>query len=214
MREDYLPGTPYTILQNPQLYQMNSDSELLGQFIRVRHDDHVLDIGCGSGVLMLYALQQKPASVCGIDLFPEITEAARINIERNGLEAELYTGRVQDFVHERFDLIICNPPYFSNSNPQLHSESKYIDAARHDTHLTIEELFAAVSGLLKQKGRFAVVYRPEGMNRIMHAAYSHGMCPAVIQPVRDIKKNKIRTVLMEFVFGTNRDTEFRIPVEI
>ena len=159
MKRDYLNGTPYTMIQKDGLYHFSSDTELLGRFMTVRRRDTVLDIGCSSGALLLYAARHNPASLCGIDLFDEVLDAARVNLEANGVTAELIKTKVQDFRGRQFSLIVCNPPYFNTGNPSLVSDNPLIAAARHEEYLTIQELFASVSCLLSDSGRFMMVHR-------------------------------------------------------
>lgn len=74
----------------------------------------ILDLGTGPGTLLLAALDQWPeASGLGIDRSEGALEFARRNAERLGLagRAEFRCGDWGDGLDERFDLILCNPPY-------------------------------------------------------------------------------------------------------
>jgi release factor glutamine methyltransferase len=73
----------------------------------------VLDLGTGSGALLLAALDQWPgARGVGLDASPAAVEIARANARRLGLDdrATIAIGdwRGRDGPH---DLILCNPPY-------------------------------------------------------------------------------------------------------
>ena len=151
MKRDYLNGTPYTMIQKEGMYHFSSDTELLGRFLTVRHKDTVLDIGCSSGALLLYAAVHQPASLCGIDLFDEVLDTARTNLEINGVEAELYKTRVQDFSGRQFSLIVCNPPYFNTEDPSLISANPFIAASRHEEYLRPAELFESAARLLNRR---------------------------------------------------------------
>ncbi|MCR5795492.1 MAG: methyltransferase [Solobacterium sp.] len=212
MRSDYLPHTPYTVLQPDDLYHFSSDSEHLGTFIRLKHTDSVLDIGCGTGVLMLYAAVQGPASITGIDLFEPVTKQAAENMEHNGVEAELLTGRVQDLKGRQFDVILCNPPFFAVTAPHLMSENEMIRAARHEVCLTLEELFASVRRLMKDKGRFYLVHRMSRLNEIMAAALDSRLHAVRIRPVYDGGVKNEGTLLMEFRSGTRGSVVFEMPL--
>lgn len=201
MKADWLHGTPYTMVQPEGIYHFNSDTELLGKFIRVKRSDNVLDVGCGSGALLLYAALQKPKSLTGIDLFDEVVAAARFNLEQNGVEAELVRTRVQDF-RGRFDLIVCNPPYFETKKQELLSEDPLIRAARHSESLPMEELFASVKRLLKENGRFALVQRHQQTARMLLLAEANGMAPARMRIAYAGEEKGARSVLLEFRKGT------------
>ena len=74
----------------------------------------ILDLGTGPGTLLLAALDQWPgATGLGIDRSEQALAIARRNAERFGLggRAELRAGDWGDGVGERFDLVLCNPPY-------------------------------------------------------------------------------------------------------
>jgi release factor glutamine methyltransferase len=74
----------------------------------------VLDLGTGSGALLLAALDQWPqSSGIGVDRSVEAIAIAQRNADRLGLadRAELRVGDWAEAIDERFDLILCNPPY-------------------------------------------------------------------------------------------------------
>lgn len=74
----------------------------------------ILDLGTGPGTLLLAALDQWPeARGTGVDLSDEALAYARRNAERLGLfeRAEFRRGDWGEGLGERFDLILCNPPY-------------------------------------------------------------------------------------------------------
>lgn len=74
----------------------------------------ILDLGTGPGTLLLAALAQWPAARgLGVDASDEALAYARANAVRLGLaeRAELRRGGWAAGIEERFDLILCNPPY-------------------------------------------------------------------------------------------------------
>jgi release factor glutamine methyltransferase len=74
----------------------------------------VLDLGTGSGALLLAALAQWPgATGLGVDASPAALEVAVANAARLGFapRARFALGDWGQGIAERFDLILCNPPY-------------------------------------------------------------------------------------------------------
>ena len=74
----------------------------------------VLDLGTGSGALLLAALAEWPDAIgLGVDQSEAALAIAERNAQRLGL-ADRATLRLGDWgkgIAERFDLILCNPPY-------------------------------------------------------------------------------------------------------
>ena len=74
----------------------------------------ILDLGTGPGTLLLGALDiWKTATGIGIDRSRRALSYAAANARRLGLEdrAELRFGDWAEGIDERFDLVLCNPPY-------------------------------------------------------------------------------------------------------
>ncbi|MFJ6326349.1 MULTISPECIES: peptide chain release factor N(5)-glutamine methyltransferase [unclassified Rhizobium] len=79
---------------------------------------HLLDMGTGTGAICLALLQECPqATGVGSDISSEALETARGNAERNGLAARFTTvhGSWFEAIHERFHVIVSNPPYIASS---------------------------------------------------------------------------------------------------
>jgi len=103
----------------------------------------VLDLGTGSGCLLLAALSEYPSAVgLGVDASEKALAVAAENAERLGLAARAGFGR-SDWgmgLDERFELILCNPPYIAEAE----RASLAPEVARHDPPTA---LFAGPDGL-------------------------------------------------------------------
>ena len=74
----------------------------------------IVDLGTGSGALLLAALAEWPrATGLGVDRSAVAVDVAIGNAARLGLlgRAEIRQGDWGDAIEERFDLLLCNPPY-------------------------------------------------------------------------------------------------------
>ena len=76
----------------------------------------ILDLGTGPGTLLLAALDIWPdATGLGIDVSRRAMSYAAANARRLGFEprVKLQLGNWAEGIEERFDLILCNPPYIA-----------------------------------------------------------------------------------------------------
>jgi release factor glutamine methyltransferase len=76
----------------------------------------ILDLGTGPGTLLLAALDVWPdATGLGVDVSRQALSYAAANARRLGFEArlKLVQGNWADGLVEKFDLILCNPPYIA-----------------------------------------------------------------------------------------------------
>jgi release factor glutamine methyltransferase len=77
--------------------------------------ESILDLGTGSGALLLAALSEWPeARGLGVDASPEALDVAKKNAAALGLSAEFRISNWAEGIAETFDLILCNPPYVEN----------------------------------------------------------------------------------------------------
>jgi release factor glutamine methyltransferase len=101
----------------------------------------VLDLGTGSGALLLAALDQWPeARGLGVDISAAALAVAAANAERLGISgrASFRCGDWAEGIDKRFDLILCNPPYIAEG------DALPVDVARWEPH---GALFAGADGL-------------------------------------------------------------------
>ena len=104
----------------------------------------VLDLGTGTGCLLVSLLQEWPnAHGVGLDISADAAEVAKRNAEAIGVSsrAKIYAQGWEDYTTDAlFDVVISNPPYID------HSEAKDLapEVMNHDPHVA---LFAGGGGL-------------------------------------------------------------------
>jgi ribosomal protein L11 methyltransferase len=73
--------------------------------------DRFLDVGTGSGILMIAAFRLGAGFVCGLDKDPVAVEIAAANLELNGVDLRkfsLRTGHLLSGIREQYDFIAAN----------------------------------------------------------------------------------------------------------
>ncbi len=202
IKRDYLAGTEIYLRQRKDMFRCNTDTALLGQFLRVKEQETLMDIGCNNGALMLYASLQHPAHLIGVDLFEEAIALAKENLEDNGiLNYTLYTGDATVLALPTVEVIVSNPPYFDTPQQGHRNENEFLRAARHEGTLTLASLFDLVRRNLKENGRFYLVHRAMRLTDIFFEAAASGLRAKTMQLVYDEDREEATAVLLEFAKG-------------
>lgn len=139
---------------NPAFTNVTS---LLADNLEINKNDFVLDMFCGSGALGLLA-SDNSAKVIGVDISAKAIKCAKANAEKMGLSnktefrhASLWNGVKK---HEKFDLIIANPPLLPVA-PETMFERSFADS----THMTTMINFISnCSKYLRKDGRVVMAF--------------------------------------------------------
>ena len=98
----------------PEVLDPRPETELLVETALAQPFDTVLDIGVGSGCILLTLLAETESTTgCGADISDAALDVARQNAKRFALGArsQLITSDWFTDIRDRFDLIVSNPPY-------------------------------------------------------------------------------------------------------
>lgn len=93
------------------MYEAAEDSELLAAAVTQHASGSVLDMGAGSGILADRA-HEKGLQVTAIDIDPSVVDRLK-----DRPYTVLRSDRFEQLGAQRFDTIICNPPYLPNDAP-------------------------------------------------------------------------------------------------
>ena len=119
--------------------------------------NRILDIGSGTGLLGLMLAQKSSAEIDGVEIDKKAYLQSTDNIAASPWadNIHIYHCALNDFsVEEKYDLIICNPPFYED---QLKSGDAQRDLAMHATALSFVELAHAFKALLSEAGTAAVL---------------------------------------------------------
>ena len=195
------------------VFPLSSDTAWLGAFVRPGRAVTVCDLGCGGGALSLQLLGRKPAlRVSALDILPAAAEAAAYNAALNGFEMDVRCGDLRDwrsfFTPGSFDLVVSNPPYGKRSGPAA-AGSRGI--ARQE-NCSPAELCAAAAGLVRQRGKFCLVYPPERLGELICAMTEAGLEPKRLRLVHKDASGAPCAVLLEGVKGGGKGLSILPPL--
>jgi len=153
------------LIQSKDGYRFSIDAILISDFVTIRPGDVVVDLGTGCGVIPLILLITKPVGhAVGLEIQEDLATQAARNALLNGFwgRMEVIQGdiRFPPMAKESADVVVCNPPYRKIKSGRINPDPRRA-IARHEILASIDDILNAAKGILKRKGRFAIVY-PSG----------------------------------------------------
>ncbi|HEX2011540.1 MAG TPA: 50S ribosomal protein L3 N(5)-glutamine methyltransferase [Roseateles sp.] len=122
-REAWLQGVPFYVDERaivPRSFIAELIADASVDTWLSDHTTRALDLCTGNGSLAVLAAMAWPeVTVDAIDLSPEALEVARINVAKHGLSDRirlLQGDGLAPAAGERYDLILCNPPYVNSDS--------------------------------------------------------------------------------------------------
>ena len=201
IRYDYLHYHPdYKVAQHKDMYHFNTDTCLLGEFIKINENETVLDVGTNNGALLVY-ICKKGGIATGIEINSEAIEICKLTLKANDINATLIN---KDFTlweeDVKFDVIVSNPPYFDSTTVKQRNVNKNIEMARHEGSLNASSLCANIAKHLKENGRAYLVYRPNRLKDLEKYFNENNLYISNYQLVFDHIKSEAKSVLIEVTF--------------
>lgn len=131
------------------IYEPEEDSYLIEKYVRKYAKGKVLDIGTGSGILALTAMD-KTDNVLAVDIDEECVEFAKKR-GVNAIVSDLFEN-----VKGKFDLIIFNPPYLPEDETE-DNESKRITTGGNEGYEIVERFLKDAKKFLNKDGKVLIV---------------------------------------------------------
>lgn len=113
---------PGVLIPRPETEEL---VDIIQREYRIQDAPSIVDIGTGSGCIAISLAQLLPnARVSAIDVSDLAIEVARDNIVENEVEVTLLQGDILvDDLPDKYDVIVSNPPYITESEKVLMSEN-------------------------------------------------------------------------------------------
>src|ERR1700761_704251 len=159
MSNPYFRFKQFTIYQDRCAMKVCTDACILGAWFADKAPawSSVLDIGSGTGLLMLMLAQKHKGDIRGIELDLECFRQLQENIGQSPWRQKLrvFPGDARSFSFPgKFDFIISNPPFYENDLPAV---TEAANLARHSKELTLSELLEVIDANLSPQGSFGVL---------------------------------------------------------
>ena len=189
------------IIQSQRGYRFSVDALLLAEFVSIKDENLVIDLGAGSGIISLFlATKRKVGFIVGIELQKELASQAQRNVALNELERKIaiIQGDLRHLPLARgfADVVVCNPPYRQQRSGRISpDESKAI--ARHEIAASLDAILAAAKALLKPGGRLTLIYPANRLTEVFTKMRKEGLEPKRLQIIFPDSASYAKLALIE-----------------
>lgn len=139
--------------------KIGTDALLLGSWTDVSSAKHILEVGCGCGVISLMMAQRSPeAQIIAIDIDEESVKEANGNFKSSPFPNQP-VAHFQDYAHMQstvlYDLVVCNPPFFRDSMaaPEIRRHK-----ARHQERFHVSSFFIKMYEISASSAEISMVF--------------------------------------------------------
>jgi len=177
------PDTEHIVEEVLKLTQNNSKS-------------HVLDIGTGSGCILLSILKERKNFIgTGIDISKKCIKISKYNANKFKMNnrTKFYISNVDNFLIGKYDVVISNPPYIENLSLKyldrdvINFEPKLALDGGKDGFSEIIKVINKSSALIKKNGLFILEIGYNQKNKAIQMLKNKGFY--IKKVLKDYSKN-------------------------
>jgi len=210
----------FSIDQDRCAMKIGTDGVLLGAWSSLDHNPaSILDIGTGTGLIALMLAQRSGAELIdALEIEENAYEQSVENFEKSDWGDRLfcYHAAFDEFVEEmqeeeKYDLIISNPPFYSED---YKTGNEKRDQARFAEALPLTELIEGASLLLSENGRFDIIIPFSEESNALNIAKEHSLFPNRVTRVKGTESSPVKRSLISFGFGETETEIDELVLEI
>ena len=218
-RIDDLEYKGLKIIQNENYFCFGMDSILLSDFAKeIKKESKILDIGTGTGIIsILLSKKTECKKIYAVEIQKEIADMAKRSIDLNDLQDKIEIindniTNIEKYMEKNsIDAIVTNPPYKKkNSGIQNENINKLI--SRHEITANLEDFISSGSKILKDKGAFYMVNRPERLGEIILLFKKYKIEPKKLRIVYPKINSKPNLVLIKGIKNAGEFLEVEKPL--
>jgi tRNA1Val (adenine37-N6)-methyltransferase len=214
MPNNYFKFKHFTIFQDKSAFKVGTDGVLLGACADISNAKRILDIGTGTGLIALMLAQRCNAEIVAIEpdynSFLEARHNAGLCKWRKRIE--LFHTSLQDFDPGsiKFDLIVTNPPFFTDS---LRNPDPVKSNTRHNDSLNSDDLLNGTVRLLEDTGKLQLILPYVEGNIFIAGAQAYGLYCNNILKIRPLPTSEVKRMILTFSKKRTRAQEKFLTIE-
>ncbi|MBR3132838.1 MAG: tRNA1(Val) (adenine(37)-N6)-methyltransferase [Clostridia bacterium] len=220
-RIDDLEWKDLKIIQNSEWFCFGIDSVLISDFAKdIKKGSIVADFGSGTGIIsILLSKKIEPKKILEFEIQKDVAEMAQKSIELNNLENIIEVKNInlkeigKHFEKNYFDAIVTNPPY-KKLNTGLINDSENKLISRHEIMCSLDEWIKTSFDMLKDKGEFYMVHRPDRLVDIINCMRQNKIEPKIIRFVYPKINKKPNLVLIKGVKNGRSSVTIKEPLVV
>ncbi len=202
--DDFLGGK-VRLIQTTEGYRATSDSVLAAAAVQALPHQSILDVGCGSGII-LYCLNTRvpDLKLTGIEIQPDLFELAKKNSYINQCDIEFICENIlanKSTLHGiQFHHVVTNPPYytedFKRHNPQT--------ATAYHQAVTLDKWLKFCIKHIRAKGTLTIIHRIEALPEILEILNNSSLGTIEVIPIFSKEGQSAKRVIVRGVQGSKK----------
>jgi len=202
--DDFMDGS-LRLIQSRTGYRFSIDAVLLSEFVTIKQDDIVVDLGAGCGIIPLVLLLKKPVRhAYGLEiqwgLAYQTARNAALNSFSDRISVIMGDIRNPPLSASCADVVVCNPPYRRKDSGRINPDQQRA-IARHEILASLDDILGAAKGILKPGGRLAMIYPAERLTDLMVRMRNQGMEPKRLRIIYPGIGSGAKLVMVEACLG-------------
>lgn len=205
------------IIQRKDMFNFSLDTVLLAHFCTINKDvKTIVDFGTNNAAIPLLLSRRTDKKIVGIEIQEEAVELAQKNVKLNHLEDQIKIihGDINECVKtmDKVQLVVCNPPFFKVGEKSNLNDNEYLTIARHEIKIDLERIISSAAKILDNKGRLAIVHRPDRMLDILNYMQKYDIEPKRIRFVYPKMHKDSHVLLVEGLYKGKKGIKIEPPL--
>ena len=208
------------VFQKKKGYRFSLDSILLAHFVSLKPRTCAIDLGCGSGIILLILAKRFPFINCtGLEIQENLALLAQKNTQLNDLDSriKILSGDAQKikdiFLAHSFDTVIFNPPYRKLNSGKINPHPEKA-IARHEINGSLKDFLKAAQYLLKPAGKVFTIYPAKRLVELVCLFRDNNIEPKKMKLVFSDNFSEAEFALVEGKNGGREELKIESPLFI